>query len=121
MKAAITFEPDNEKIIRFMSDDPYNIEKIKPAIRFNCDAEAAKLFGTPIIVEILAYGNDGKNEGLACRVQSIKPEMQKILDEIEYPVIIFSIDKENPDSFLTMESKVYSIPYTCKGFFQGVS
>lgn len=78
----VFFDEINEKVIRLMADEPLKRISKKPFIKLfeENDKIPEELYGTPIIVEILGYGNDGQNEGVVCRLQSTKPDVQKILN-----------------------------------------
>lgn len=122
MHSAIFFDNVNEKVIKLMAEEPLDIFTDKPHITISnsVSPEMRQLFGTPIIVEITGYANDGKNEGLSCRVQSIKPEMQAILDRVKLPVITLSIKKgERAANTRRLEFSEFNMPYVCKGYFGG--
>ena len=123
METVILFDEINDKVLRLMADDPLKkpVERPHITVQRNPEIIPRHLFGTPVIVEITGYGNDGENEGLSCRVQSVKPELQELLDKIFIPHITLST-KENAKPLNTryLEFKEFSTPYVCKGFFGGM-
>lgn len=52
------------------------------------------LFGTPIQIIIVGYGNDGENEGLKVQLSSSEPRMQKMIDELDTPHITIAVSNE---------------------------
>lgn len=52
------------------------------------------LFGTPIKIKIVGYGNDGENEGVKVQLSSSKPRMQYLIDELETPHITIAVSNE---------------------------
>ena len=115
----VFFDEINEKVIRLMADEPLRRKAEKICIKMPEDNVSEELFGTPVIVEITGYGNDGKNEGVVCRLQSPKPEMQKILKSVRRPTITLSLSEEgNYADTQNLEFKSFRIPYVCKGVFE---
>ena len=52
------------------------------------------LFGTPIQIKIVGYGNDGENEGLKVHLSSSEPRLQNMIDELETPHITIAVSNE---------------------------
>ena len=49
------------------------------------------LFGTPVRIRIVGYGNDGENEWLKVQLDSSEPRMQRMIEELESPHITIAV------------------------------
>jgi hypothetical protein len=119
----IFFDEINEKVIRLMSDNTFAISNEKPHITIQENPQNIPwdLIGTPIIVEIYGYGNDGINEGVCCRLKSVKAEMQQLLDKVTKPYIsLFTSKGGNPANAQNLKFEEFSVPYVCKGLFGAI-
>ena len=65
-------------------------------LSFRGGAESAheELLGEVVKVRVVAYGNDGKNEGLKVELLAENPELQKLCDAVEVPHITLSASRE---------------------------
>ena len=122
MYTAIFFDGANQKVMRLMGDDRLECEIKRLHIPIQKDPEVVprELFGTPVTVEILGYGNNGKNESLACSMYCEDKNLQDILDDVKLPTITISVsEKENLGKTPYMKFNRFRVPYTCKGVFGG--
>lgn len=92
-----------------------------PHITFVYEPEQVdeSLFGQNIKVKIIAYGNDGHNEGVKVELSSDSPEIKKMAAQIEVPHITLSVS-ENGKSINTKYIEFKPIePISILGKFGG--
>lgn len=53
------------------------------------------LFGQKVDIQIVGYGNDGKNEGLKVHAFAKNPQLQKMIAQIPTPHITLSVSKDS--------------------------
>ena len=78
-----------------------------------------ELFGEEVLIEAYAYGNDGRNEGLAVTVQTDDDAIREMLTQVRIPHITVSIaaDAEAVDTARIHFDSIE--PFTIKGYFGG--
>jgi 2'-5' RNA ligase len=64
------------------------------SFRGGVESAHEELLGEVVDVRIVAYGNDGKNEGLKVELLAENPELQKLCDAVEVPHITLSTSRE---------------------------
>lgn len=78
-----------------------------------------ELYGTRAVLEAFAYGNDGRNEGLAVRVETGEPVLAALVGEVAVPHITLSV-ADGAQAVDTADLDFEPIrPFRIKGTFGG--
>ncbi len=77
------------------------------------------LFGTPVRIVAVGYGNNGSNEGLLVQLYSTDPKLQEMISRIEVPHITIAVNNDGK----AMNTKSLSFgeiePFELTGIYGG--
>ena len=68
-------------------------------VQYKPEDDHSELFGEKVSVKVVAYGNNGRNEGLKVEVIAENAELQALLDGIAVPHITLSWSKDSKAVF----------------------
>ncbi len=64
------------------------------SFRGGVESAHEELLGEIVKVRVVAYGNNGKNEGLKVELMADNPELQRLCDAVKVPHITLSVSRE---------------------------
>lgn len=102
---------ETERLARIITD-PHVTFKFRPTM------VDTSLFGEKVAVEVIGYGNDGKNEGLFVSLHTENTVLAEMAKEITVPHITVSVSTDGkPVDTGKLSFEPLSIPFTIEGIF----
>lgn len=82
-----------QSLIAGIRRDPLENDILYPHITFEYMPQEVdrSLFGKPVQVKIVGYGNDGENEGVKVELSSEDPVLQSMIEKIEVPHVTIAV------------------------------
>ncbi len=122
----IGFFVDREEVLRELEERGLAgrhlyrmIEHFHVTVEYRPGDHHEELFGRTIELTAFAYANDGSNEGVAVRMRSQDPDLQRLADRVAIPHITISV-AEGGESVNTGKLDFEPMePFILKGVFGG--